>query len=408
MNMRNLHGILKQMNSARGIALAVLFMFMAQQSPAQDSDQSGQSEFDRMVEEQNRQFDEFTDRMEQDWRAWVVADSLAFSQFRGEVEAKWGSYNGTTRKDWVEYDENKDSRTAVDFEKGEAVVEVLVPATSDADAGLDQLREAVNNLVEDRGKTMDYPVLDQAPRPLGNQPVLENQLADTDGNVVDAGNARQFAEQVVQERTVTKTPIKSPDGVSRVKVSVAIPLVPRHLRVRAEHYVDNVKAMADRYDLDTRVVLAMIHTESYFNPKAKSHIPAYGLMQLVPRYGGKDAYKAVHGNDEMPSPNYLYDPRNNIELGCAYMNIVLNQYLKRIENDLSRLYCAICAYNTGAGNVSKAFTGKSRVSTAAAIINEMTPDDVLAKLKRDLPYDETKDYITRILDRVKYYEEWKN
>ncbi len=86
----------------------------------------------------------------------------------------------------------------------------------------------------------------------------------------------------------------------------------------------------------------------------------------------------------------------------------MTRYLKPIENDLSRLYCAICAYNTGAGNVSKAFTGKSRVSAAAREINGMQPEAVLAKLKTDLPYEETRDYIVKILERVKYYDEWKN
>lgn len=399
-----------RMRPALPLAALLLMAILPGTATAQDPDQSQQSDFDRMVEEQNRQFDEFTDQMERDWQAWVVADSLAFEQFRGQVEAKWGSFTGTTRKDWVEYDDARDSRTSVDFEQGEAVVEVLVPAAAAEEeaVGLELLQEAVVNLVTDRGKTMDYPVLDQNPAPLRQRPVLENQVADNSGNTVDAANANQFAAEVIQEKPIVKTPVASKDGVARVKISVAIPLVPKHLRVRAEQYLETVTAFSRKYNLDSRVVLAMIHTESYFNPKAKSHIPAYGLMQLVPGYGGKDAYEFVHGKDSLPTPNYLYDPRNNIELGCAYMSLVMTRYLKAIEDDLSRLYCAICAYNTGAGNVSKAFTGKSRVSTAAKEINVMEPDAVLAKLKRDLPYEETRDYIVKVLERVKYYDEWKN
>jgi len=395
------------------VLLSAAVVVVAASAPtvnAQDADRERQSDFDRMVEDQNRQFDEFTARMERDWRAWVEADSLAFARFRAEVEAKWGTYAGTTRKDWVEYDQARDTRTAVDFEKGEAVIEVLVPAdeAEGGPAGLERLRAAVAGLVVDQGTTMDYPVLDQAPRPLGQRPVLENQLAGTDGNPVDAGNARQFAAEVVSRQRVSRTPVESGDGVTRIKLSVAVPLVPRHLRVRAERYLESVTTFARRYDLDTRVVLAVIHTESYFNPKARSHVPAYGLMQLVPGYGGKDAYQYVYGQSSLPTPNYLYDPRNNIELGCAYLNLVMTRYLEPITNDLSRLYCAICAYNTGAGNVSRAFTGGTRVKAAADVINGMAPDAVLARLERELPYQETRDYIAKILDRVKYYDEWKN
>lgn len=377
---------------------------------AQPADRNQQDEFDRMVGEQDRQFNEFTGRMNREWRAWVQADSIAFAEFRGEVESKWGTYAGTTRKDWIEYDDNRDTRTAVDFEKGEAVVEVLVTARDDGEssAGLDRLREAVGGLVTDCGKTMDYPVLGQTALPLGQHPVLANQLADMEGNTVDPGNAGKFAAETVDRQAVVRTPVASPDGVIRVKLSVTIPLVPRHLRVRAEQYLGVVKDQCRRYNLDPRLVMAMIHTESYFNPKARSEIPAFGLMQLVPAYGGKDAYEFVHGTKLPPTPNYLFDPRNNIELGCAYLHLVFTRYLESITNDLSRLYCGICAYNTGAGNVSRAFTGESRVSAAVRAINGMNPDAVLLKLKSDLPYAETRNYIAKVLERVKYYDEWKN
>jgi len=385
-----------------GIGLLVFSASAVAQEP------STIDEFDRAMQEQNQAFEDFVTDMNTEWDAWVLADSLAFEAFKADIEAKWGRFTGTTKKDWVEYSPDQNQRSVVDFEKGEAVVEVLLTPEEalSEDGQLARLEEAVVQLVTDQGKTMDYPVEDEQPEVLSPQPILEDQVADRNGNVVTSETAPQFAKELVQQSAVVQTPVAGKDGVTRMKLTVTIPLVPKHLRVRAEKFLEPIREYSRRYNLDQRMVLALMQTESYFNPKAKSHIPAYGLMQLVPGYGGKDAYEAVYGFGQQPTPNFLYVPRNNIELGCAYLNILMTRYLRKIDDPLSRMYCSICAYNTGAGNVSKAFTGERRVGPAARIINTMTPDEVLSRLKQDLPYQETKDYITRILDRMKYYEEW--
>ncbi|MBU8923010.1 MAG: DUF3393 domain-containing protein [Bacteroidales bacterium] len=336
------------------------------------------------------------------------ADSLAFARFRTEIVARWGDYRGTTKKDWVEYSDDFFTRTVVDFEEGTATIDVLVPTSVDSAAVIGRLRTAVATLILNPGKTMDYKVLDQSPRPLGQRAILADQLAGPDGELVTSETAETFARNIVSPEAVTSTTVISGDGIARIKVSVTTSLVPDHLRVRAKKYIETVRRHADRYGLDTRLILALIHTESYFNPKARSPVPAFGLMQLVPSSGGRDAYEFVTGKAADPLPNYLYNPDLNIELGCAYLSVIKDRYLAGIENLQSRLYCTICAYNTGAGNVSRAFSGTNRVKLAIPKINTMSPDQVLSVLKADLPYKETRRYIENVLNRVKYYNEWKN
>jgi len=383
---------------------------VCQDSTFEDDVRRQQEEFDRLFQQQNEDFQALVDSLLAEFDAFVQAEQEAFAAFQAEVEQKWETFAGPTEKDWVEYSDDKETRSVVDFAEGEARVEVLVDAdaaAADPDLAVQRLGEAVAELATDPGQTRDYPVQDLPPRPLGEEPVLGGQLVDGAGEPVTTENAQAFAEQVVQTAEVEQTPVSSRDGVERVKVAVTVKLVPHHLRVRAEKFHDTVQEYSRRYDLDPRLVFAVIHTESFFNPKARSPVPAYGLMQLVPTSGGKDAYRFVYRQDETLSPDYLFVPDNNVELGCAYMKLLVDRYFKGTENGLSKIYCAICAYNTGAGNVSRAFTGENKLGPAIKVINSLTPEQVLAKLKKDLPYEETRQYIVKVLDRIQYYEEWK-
>jgi len=78
--------------------------------------------------------------------------------------------------------------------------------------------------------------------------------------------------------------------------------------------------------------------------------------------------------------------------------------MPEIKNPTSRLFCTIAAYNTGAGNVSKAFIGNTNIYKAANVINKMTPKQVYKTLMRKLPYNETKHYLKKVYDRTIVYQ----
>ena len=164
---------------------------------------------------------------------------------------------------------------------------------------------------------------------------------------------------------------------------------------QAEKYRPIVAKFSDQYRISPSLVFAVIRTESNFNPFAVSSAPADGLMQLVPVSGGREAYRKAKGKDTVPSRDYLFDPENNVELGTAYLNVLSYNQLEQIENAVSREYCVISAYNTGPRNVFKAFASESE--SAINQINRLQPPAVYAQLRANLPYQETREYLAKVV-----------
>jgi len=304
-------------------------------------------------------------------------------------------------------------------------VEVLVPkaeAERDPRAVTERLAQEIERLVEDRGKARDYPLpappvteepapvptppKETPPKPLLPRPVLEGQIETKAGKPVTKENKKGFAREIVETKPVEEVALDTEKG-EVVKARVTFPLVPDHLRIRGQKYLESVRSQSSRFRVSVPLAFAVIHTESYFNPKATSPAPAYGLMQLVPRSGARDAYRSVYGEDRILPPEYLYVPGNNVELGCAYLGLLKNRYFRNVKDPESALYCAVASYNTGPGNLSRAMVGKPRIRPAIDRINTMDPEELYTYLRGNLPYAETRDYIQKVRDRISLYKEWE-
>ena len=173
-------------------------------------------------------------------------------------------------------------------------------------------------------------------------------------------------------------------------------------------WAEKVLKQSKRFNIDPIIAFAVMETESAFNPKAKSHIPAYGLMQLVPKSGARDAYLYVYKKDKFVDGRYLYQPEKNIELGCAYLSKIRHTYFKSIKDNEKAYLCAIPAYNTGIGNVAKALTGDTKLKAASKKANSMSPNQLYNKLHKDLKYKEARDYLERVWTRKDKYSKMIN
>jgi membrane-bound lytic murein transglycosylase C len=374
------------------LSISIIPTSLFSQKSFQDWIKEQQSALQAFSEEQNNYNNDTTLA----YQNYLNQQEQQFQNYKNEIEQRWDEFRSSTKNTHVDYDEDLNARGSVDFEKGELEVEVLIDDTPDTkglvkeEIGETKLEEKISQMVSSKADD--------------DKPLLENQLETDTGAKVTKNNATKFAKEIVSNKPIKKKIVKSKDGKTRIKYSVTISLLPDHLETRAARFKNNVIEQSKRFEIDPALVLAIMHTESSFNPKARSPVPAYGLMQLVPKSGARDAYLYVYKKDKVLKADYLYVPRNNIELGCAYIKKMRSVYFKNIKNDQSAYYCTIAAYNTGPGNLAKAITGEKKLTPAINQINLLSPEKLYSKLINNLPYKESRNYLKTVNSRIKIYQ----
>lgn len=105
-----------------------------------------------------------------------------------------------------------------------------------------------------------------------------------------------------------------------------------------EQLAEDIYRIARSEGIDPKIAFGLVKTESSFRLRAKSHVGARGLTQVMPR----TAKWMVPGTKEED----LYDQRTNLQLGFRYLNWMIDKYRGDVR-------LALLAYNRGPGTVDK-------------------------------------------------------
>lgn len=453
-------------------------------------------------EEKLKEFHAYVNAYLDEYEQWRDEYTNKLDERRTDLIKTWGEGEVSSQTKQVDYSQNDQVKTAVDYESNTATVSVLV----DEDSSPEEIEALVRKIpVEVEGKTVDLAnlkaedhavlysldkeqqeknfVIEQTQSQMNELDVQAERLIQSDTGIPDsfiyqrAHNKKLALLTKAQERIAAQTKLynemrakhgievtrpepqvevvelvekvespkevvksepvaepKQPSKVVQVTVEdaaethavkpqpvvevAATPVKPKKvvtykvklpensLKSRASKYTPLAEKESKNWEIDAALIMAIMHSESAFRPDAKSHVPAFGLMQVVPTSAGHDVNKQVRNIDAPMKASDLYQPVINVETGTAYLDILNSKYLRKIENDQSRLYCMIAAYNTGAGNVARAFNKdrSTSIGKASKVINKMTPEEVYNQLVAKLPYDETKNYLKKVNSRIALYK----
>ncbi len=114
----------------------------------------------------------------------------------------------------------------------------------------------------------------------------------------------------------------------------------RRLRTRLPSYKSIIKQAAELNNFDWRLIAAQTYQESHFNPAARSHAGAFGLMQLTIQTA-----RSLGVTD-------ILDPLQNIQAGVLHLKMLYDFFHNVPESE--RMLFALAAYNVGQGHLRDA------------------------------------------------------
>ena len=394
-------------------------------SSSVSSEESDYEAFLKFKAQHEAEFADYKKKLAEEFEAFKRIVREETEKYQATLKTIWDEPELSSKKVWVDYSADLTTKNRVDFEKG--VIQISTVAQPNEKVGDTAMRSQLKALlVKNTYQAFQDDTLAQAIENKSRQQLTLTESAEvkpkpillplvTDKEKPTDQEVDKIVDQLMAAKAKTESKNQQGDKVVTLEVPIASlrEAAPKSkkmadLRVNkipkgAREIAPDVEKYAAKSKLDEALVFAIIETESAFNPMAKSPVPAYGLMQIVPESAGMDVTQQLFGKGRILTPSYLYASEKNIEIGTIYLNILLSRYLKGIEDPLSRLYCSIAAYNTGAGNVAKAFIGTRRLSKALPKINSMTPDQVYDHLIKNLPYAETQNYLKKVTNRIQKY-----
>ncbi len=149
-------------------------------------------------------------------------------------------------------------------------------------------------------------------------------------------------------------------------------------------YNEQIIESANKFDIDAGIIASVINVESSYRTNAKSNKDAIGLMQI--KYSTAEYLIDYYKLDIAITEKDLYDANINIYLGCLY--------IKYLNNKFNNIWTTLIAYNAGETRV------RSWLKDSQYSLDNVTIYNI--------PFSETKNYIDRIKENLKFYSKVYN
>ncbi len=311
-----------------------------------------------------------------------------FIKYEKYIEDMWGNFKESSPKTWVGYTEDFTGRTSVDFDSSKVVVEVVVDENSSDEEVKQKLEALTKKILEEKDES--------------GATILEGQIAlpDNPEQAVKPSDAKE----VVENAKITEK------NVNGKKVySLNLDLVSDNDKKRIAKYEGLISKYCKEAGIEPALALAIIRTESCFNPRAYNRTGnAYGMMQIVPKYAGRTMNRILYKEDKEPNSKILFDPEKNLRMGINFLGHLKSTSWKKITNEVNQRYCVICSYNGGSGAIYIALAGRTskipqeKWDEMMALLNSNDNKKVYDLLHAN-SWEETRHYIKIVEEKYSHY-----
>lgn len=142
-------------------------------------------------------------------------------------------------------------------------------------------------------------------------------------------------------------------------------------------YTDEIARYAAEYKVPESLLYAVVHTESGYDPNAKSGAGALGLTQITPE---TFSWLQTKTGEELPESE-LYNPEVSIKYCAVFYGLLLTEF--------GDTKTAVAAYHAGRGRVNSWLSD-----------SEISPD---GQTLENIPAGETKNYVAKVLRAITIY-----
>lgn len=303
---------------------------------AQSNFDSGMSDFEAYKNQQNVQ--------EKNYYKWVSNfksyQDEQFIQYEKFLEEKWGEFKESSPKTWVGYTEDFNGRTSVDFDANKVVVEVVIEEDTPPEEIKKKLSALTAKILEEKDET--------------GTAILEDQVANPSNPKVSI--TAKEVESIVQD-----LPLEEKKVGNKKVYSISLNLVSNSDKKRIAKYAPFISKYCKEAGIEPALALAIIKTESCFNPKAYNRTGnAYGMMQIVPKYAGLTMNKMLYNKNKKPGGRTLFNAEKNLRMGINFLGYLQNKSWKKVTNKTNKRYCVVSSYNGGNGAIYIALAGRTK------------------------------------------------
>ena len=250
---------------------------------------------ENIIQKAKDDFNSYKNTQNSEFNNYQKAQIYAVRKYKNELTEIWSEPKLSTKNNLVSYTPDKKTRTDVDFKNETIIIETIARSNDEAEQKLKiALAKAVT--IDTKSLYQNDPLqkilskirkpIQIATAPINTKPILAPVIFNT------PPTKKSVKAYVNKHITYKKVKVEKSTKIKHSKIyTVYVKMPSNSIIKRSKIYYNDVKKESRRQNIPMPLIFAVIHSESSFNPMAKSHIPAFGLMQIVPKSAGIDAYK---------------------------------------------------------------------------------------------------------------------